>query len=334
MSEKPKTQVTLRSEEIRAKKYADYCERLRLEALLPTQERFMYAIRDNNFDEVEQFLKSGEIDVNDKGGLHGYTPLHRATQFGSFKIIQLLIEHGGDVRATDNASQSPLHTLLLFRVRRFRKDPGQLRMSNRDIETSVRSLILHGTDVNASGYLGQTPLQCAVLDCTLVVVKILLDHGADISQTDEKGYNTMHSLTDRQGAASVRNKICKTLLQHVSDYHNMLGITGEFVYVNFGHDPEDSDSSDGEGHMHTAEDLAEIYELPGLAEILHAAHMVAFGQQLEVQRSHRAKIKAKNAEDRRQRKTALAMCLHNRLGMNSGISTLGADIMGIIAKKM
>jgi ankyrin repeat protein len=156
MEEEPKTQVTLRSEEIRAKQYADHCERLRLEALLPAQERFMYAIRDNNFDEVEQFLKSGEIDVNDKGGLHGYTPLHRATQFGSFKIIQLLIEHGGDVRATDNASQLPLHTLLLFRVRRFRKDPGQLRMSNRDIEMSVNTLLMHGTDVNASGYLGQT----------------------------------------------------------------------------------------------------------------------------------------------------------------------------------
>ena len=86
--------------------------------------------------------------------------------------------------------------------------------------------------------------------------------------------------------------------------------------------------------MHTAEDLAEIYELPGLAEMLHAAHMVAFGQQLQVQRSHRAKIDAKKAEDRRQRKTAVAMCLHSRLGMNSGISTLGTDIMEIIAKKM
>ena len=144
----------------------------------------------------------------------------------------------------------------------------------------------------------------------------------------------MHSLTDRQGAASVRNKICKTLLQHVSDYDNMLGITGEFVYVNFGHDPDDTDDSDGEGTMYTAEDLAEIYELPGLVEILHAAHMGAFAQQVEVQRSDRAKVDAKKAEDRRQRKTALAMCLHSRLGADSGISTLGADIMGIIAKKM
>ena len=132
----------------------------------------------------------------------------------------------------------------------------------------------------------------------------------------------------------VRNKICKTLLQHVSDYDNMLGITGEFVYVNFGHDPDDTDDSDGEGDMHTAEDLADLYEMPDLAEMLHAAHMVAFAQQVEVQRSDRAKVDAKKAEDRRQRKTALAMCLHSRLGANSGISTLGADIMGIIAKNI
>ena len=137
MDEEPKTKATLRNE-----------ERLRLEALLPTQERFMFAIRDDKFDKVEEFLKSGEIDVNDKSGLHGLTPIHRATQFGSVKIIQLLLEHGGDVRATDSASQSPLHTLLLSRARRFRKDPGQLRMSNRDIEMSVNTLLMHGTDLS------------------------------------------------------------------------------------------------------------------------------------------------------------------------------------------
>jgi len=34
------------------------------------------------------------------------------------------------------------------------------------------------------------------------------------------------------------------------------------------------------------------------------------------------------------RKTALAMALHSRLGANSVISTLGKDIMGIVAKNM
>ena len=138
----------------------------------------------------------------------------------------------------------------------------------------------------------------------------------------------------------MRNKICKTILEHVShDDRKMLQITGEVAYVNFDpdHDPDlsDSDSENGEGnHFHTAEELADIFELPGLGEMIHAARMVAFTRRMEVIDSRRAKQEAKHAEDHRQRKTAVAMSLHSRLGANSGISTLGNDIMGIIAKNM
>ena len=302
----------------------------------------MFAIRDDDFDKVEEFLISGEIDVNDKAGLHGHTPMHRATQYGSVKLIQLLLEHGGDVRATNSSSQSPLHMLLVWRCRRRRKDRGIFTMSNRDIEMIVRALLQHGTDVNASGYLGQTPLQAAVVDSTWVVVKILLDHGAKISKTDDKGCNALHSLSDREGAASVRNKIAKTMLERISDHQVMLKVTGEFAYVNFNPDHDhdlsdsdsDADSEEGLNNYHTAEDLAEIYELPNLADIINAAHMVAFRKKREVDNSRLAKQKARNAEDRRQRKTAVAMALHSRLGDNSSISTLGPDILGIIANNM
>ena len=334
MDEESRTYATLHAKS--AKLHADYLEKQRFDALKPAQKRFTNAIIADELDDVEEFLECGEIDVNNKTGFNGYTPMHRATQFGSAKMVQLLLKYGGDVGTISNGVQtSPLHCVL-DRGRPFRVDRGKFTLSNQDMELIVRALLLHGADVNASGYRGETPLQSAVCNCkSHGVVKLLLDHGAETSKTDEIGQNVLHSLANRPGASSVRNKLCRTILDYVKhDFELVLQITGEFVYVNFGHDPDDSDDSDGEGNMLTAEDLAEIYELPDLAEILYAAHMVAFAQQVEVQRSDRAKVDAKKAEDRRQRKTALAMCLHSRLGADSGISTLGADIMGIIAKKM
>jgi hypothetical protein len=333
MDEESRTYATLHAKS--AKLHADYLETKRVDALKPAQKRFTNAIIADELDDVEEFLECGEIDVNNKTGFNGYTPMHRATQFGSVKMVQLLLKYGGDVRTSSNDPTSPLHCVL-NRGRPLRMDRGKFSLSNQDMELIVRALLLHGADVNASGYRGKTPLHAAVYNCkSHGVVKLLLDHGAETSKTDEIGQNVLHSLANRPGASSVRNKLCRTILDYVKhDFELVLQITGEFVYVNFGHDPDDSDDSDGEGNMLTAEDLAEIYELPGLAEILHAAHMVAFAQQVEVQRSDRAKVDAKKAEDRRQRKTALAMCLHSRLGADSGISTLGADIMGIIAKNM
>ena len=343
MDEKPKTKAALRNEESWAKYHTASRELERLHELKSRQERFMIAIERNQFDKVEEFLKSGEIDVNHiecgKPGQHTHSPLGRATRNGSADMVQLILKYGGDVRSTstgknDAASFSPLgHALNRMRYR-------GLALKQGDVEITVRALLMHGADVNASGYLGCTPLQSAALyGRSSVLVKILLDHGADISQTDDKGYNALHSLSLREGAVSVRNKICKTMLDHVShDWKKMLDITYEYVYVNFdfNHDPDLSDSdSDGEGdHLWNAEELAVRFHREGLGEMIQAAHMVAFRKKREVEDSRRAKLVAKKSEDDRQRKTAVAMALHSRLGENSSISTLGPDILGIIAKNM
>jgi ankyrin repeat protein len=168
-------------------------------------------------------------------------------------------------------------------------------------------------------------------------VKLLLDHGADISKTDENGYNALHSLSDRGGAVSVRNKICRTMLEHVQhDFKLVLKITAEMAYVNFDpdHDPDlsDSDNDVHENEFHTPGELAEIFELPGLGEMIHAARMVALRQQEEWINAKNAQNNAKKMEDRRKRKTAVAMCLHSRLGANTEISTLGTDMLEMVAK--
>ena len=332
MDERPNTKASQRNEERWAKWQADHNEAQRLHDLKPAQERFIIAITRNQFDNVEEFLKAGEIYVNWSQGYGGKTAMHRAAQFASANMVQLLIDHGGDVRSICKEGWSPLG-LALYRMRqRYSLKPAE-------VERTVRALILHGADVNASGYRGCTPLQSAVMyGRSSVLVKLLLDHGADIAQTDDNGYNALHSLSDRGGAASVRNKICRTILEHVSDFHKMLDITRATVYINLDpdHDPDSSDSdSDEEGlNYHDPEDLAEILELPGLGEMIRAARMAAYRKHREWVNTKTAQIRAKNMEDSRERKTAVAMALHSRLGANSGISTLGSDMLGMVAKYM
>jgi ankyrin repeat protein len=332
MDEKPKTKATLRNEELFAKHDAENRERQRLHSLKPAQERFIIAVQGERLDRVERFLKSGEIYVNYSQGYGGYTAMHRATQFASANMVQLLLDYGGDVRSISNDGWSPLGHALHRMSRRYTS------LKPKDVERTVRALLLHGADVNASGNRGCTPLQSAVLyDRNSVLVKILLDHGAKISKTDDEGYNALHSLSDRESAASVRNKVCRTMLEHVQhDFKLVLKITAEMAYVNFDpdHDPDlsDSDNDVHENEFHTPEDLAEIFELPGLGEMIHAARMVALRQQEEWINAKNAQNNAKKMEDRRKRKTAVAMCLHSRLGANAEISTLGTDMLGMVAK--
>jgi hypothetical protein len=168
-------------------------------------------------------------------------------------------------------------------------------------------------------------------------VKILLDHGAKISKTDDEGYNALHSLSDRESAASVRNKICKTILEHVQhDFKLVLKITAEMAYVNFDpdHDPDlsDSDNDVHENEFHTPEDLAGILHRPSIGDMIRAARIAAYRQQEEWINAKTAQKNAKKMEDRRKRKTAVAMSLHSRLGANAEISTLGTDMLGMVAK--
>jgi len=345
MNGKPKTKAALRNEEMWAKWHAKQHELQRLHDLKPKQERFMIAITENQFDNVEEFLKSGEIDVNHiecgKPGQSGgpwtrnaKTPLGRATQTGSADMVQLILKYGGDVRSTspgknDAASFSPLgHALRRMGYR-------GMALKQVEVERTVRALLLHGADVNASGYRGCTPLQLAVLyGRTSVLVKLLLDHGADISKTDQRGYNALHSLSDREGAVSVRNKMCKTMLDYIShDFEMVLQITTRIAdFIDPGLSDSDSDVDELEGD--TPRELAVRFHREGLGEMIHAAQMVAFRKECKVNDARRAKVKAEKSEDARQRKAAVAMSLHSRLGANSGISTLGNDIMGIIAKNM
>ena len=65
------------------------------------------AVRDNDFEKVEEFLASGanpNAADND-----GSTPLHSAANYGQTEMAKLLLEGGANVNAADTWGITPLH---------------------------------------------------------------------------------------------------------------------------------------------------------------------------------------------------------------------------------
>jgi ankyrin repeat protein len=200
----------IRFEKWKVRWLASQAEQRRLHDLKPAQKRFDLAVQYGQLDKVEAFLKSGEVDVNDTRQY--YSPLQHAAMHGHVKTLQMILEHGGDVRCVDKGGCTALHSALLS-------------VNHKRCETIVRALLLHGSEVNKSRRFGRTPIHCAVLHGSSALVKILLDHGADISKIDDRGHNTLHQLALRRPrSVVVRNKICRMLLDHGSDVRYKLRV--------------------------------------------------------------------------------------------------------------
>ena len=100
----------------------------------------------------------------------GQTALGCAAQQRNVEFIRFLLDKGADINAASSDGRSPLHLALEQNV-------------TRDMETAVASallLISRGANVNATiPEVGTTPLDLAVQNRLLEVVRALLDKGAN-----------------------------------------------------------------------------------------------------------------------------------------------------------
>lgn len=146
-----------------------------------------------SYDICKLLLESGAT-CNDRTGAQ-VTPLHRAVEGTSVKMIQLLLDYGADIRAVDENGWTAVH----YAVRNHRVD--------------VLQFVLHqGLDIDGGDYEDHSPLYEAALNSCFEVCEFLLKCSAKVnresSETDESPLS--YVISEISGEAQIRRNPDRT----------------------------------------------------------------------------------------------------------------------------
>ena len=177
------------------------------------------AVMNGNIDEVQWQLDAG-VDVNEESS-KGLAPLHYAASAGHNDIVELLIERGANVNATDSGKgatpldyahwrdhEEVIETLNAHNAQREHekggKGIGQSSLIHDaaldgDIDEVQRQLDA-GVDPNLKNSKGATPLFYAVYGGHLEIVELLITRGADVNAVylNNSVLDQAHSYDDQE----------------------------------------------------------------------------------------------------------------------------------------
>jgi ankyrin repeat protein len=179
--------------------------------------------------EMVQILLDCKADVSARS-VNNYAPIHYVSQ-GPLSlttphdipqlfpdIARLLLGHGADLNARTNGGWTPLHAaagcrmVVFVSVTRAKDNESQARWRVAAEEESVkvvRVMLEHGADVGAEDNEGRIPLHAAMFNGTVDVVQVLLEYGANVGAKDNEGQTPLHMAVDYG-----RVEIVRMLLEH------------------------------------------------------------------------------------------------------------------------
>lgn len=126
--------------------------------------------------------KGADISATDDNGM---TVIHWAAKKGHELVVRTLLDHGAHISATDNLGETALHLA-----------------SYEGYESIVRLLLENEADISTTNNAGETAIHSAAAGGHESVVLLLLGKGADISVTDKEGQMALH-LAAMRGHESV-----------------------------------------------------------------------------------------------------------------------------------
>lgn len=150
------------------------------------KESFIDIVSDESISEQEKLkllkrkynrsLGTGNSLINAKNGYSHLTPLHIAAENGELEIVEFLLAHGADAKAS--SEEGP----VLGKA---------IKGGNPEI---VKLILERNPDVNEVYYYRRTPLSDATYGNNPEIIKLLLEHGADVNQQDSDGVTVLQGI--------------------------------------------------------------------------------------------------------------------------------------------
>jgi hypothetical protein len=180
-------------------------------------------------DLVEHLITKHPHVVNADGGYY-VRPLVAALAGDHFQTADLLHRNAADLDVRSSYGRHPLHAAAdsgNFEVIRILIEYNPANINARETENGstpllwaleggcfedvsvVRLLLEHGADINAQNHSGWTPLHWASFNGVLEVVRLLLKHGAEVGAKDNDGKTALQF-----AAEEGREKVVELLREH------------------------------------------------------------------------------------------------------------------------
>jgi ankyrin repeat protein len=187
------------------------------------------AIR-GRLDLVRMLLKRGaEVQAR---GINGYTPLFSAVEGGNLDVVRLLLDHGADAHIRDKNENNALHIaaahghlevsrmLLALKLDVNARNDGEKTSLHKALTKSgkpdvVRLLLDHGADVHMCTGIGcWSALHLAVKGENPEIVQMILEQNAEVEVRDSQGETPLLAASFNGNTAVVQ-----LLLDHGADPH-------------------------------------------------------------------------------------------------------------------
>jgi ankyrin repeat protein len=136
----------------------------------------MRAAAAGRLDEVRGLVKAG-ADVNEKAESLGFTALVLAAGAGHLEVVKVLLEGGADPNAAGGAAHVGFFSVLTAAM--ARRNENRLEL--------IDTLIAAGAKVNPPKWFPESPLDWAVRERDLEMLRALLKRGADANWENEIG---------------------------------------------------------------------------------------------------------------------------------------------------